>query len=48
MTVNTALLVVSIVLFVLVALGVSVGQVDATRLVAAGLALFAASHLPIR
>lgn len=48
MTVNVAALVAAIVVFVLVALGVQVGQLDAVRLVAAGLALFAAAHLPIR
>lgn len=48
MTVNVAALVAAIVVFVLVALGVQVGTIDTVRLLAAGLALFAAAHLPIR
>lgn len=47
MTLNAALIVVAIVLFVLVALGVTIGNTDALRLVSSGLALFAAAHLPI-
>ncbi len=42
---NTLLLIVSIVLFILAALGVALGPVS---LVPLGLAFFAASHLPLR
>lgn len=45
MTVNTLLFLLAVIIFVLVALGVTVGTVDAVRLVAAGLALLAAGHL---
>lgn len=45
MTLNTALFVVALVVFVLVACGVSVDRLDAVRMVAAGLALLTAGHL---
>ena len=48
MTWNVVALVVAIVCFVVVALGLTPADVDVVRLVAAGLALFAAAHLPAR
>jgi hypothetical protein len=48
MTINLLLLVVALVLFVVVAAGLVPAGWDPGRPVAAGLAFFAASHLPIR
>lgn len=48
MTWNVVALVVAIVCFAIVALGLAPADVDTGRVVAAGLAFFAASHLPVR
>lgn len=48
MTVNTLLLLVAAVIFVVVALGVTAAHLDAVRLVAAGLALLTAAHVAWR
>jgi len=47
-TLNTLLLIIALIVFVLVALGVTVGTVDAVRMVAAGLALLTAAHVAWR
>lgn len=45
MTVQTVLLILAIICFVLAAAGVTIASISATALVAVGLALFAAAHI---
>ncbi len=45
MTISRLLVVAALIVFVLVALGVTLGSLNALELTAAGLALFAAAHL---